>query len=167
MQSGSLTARTLVESYLARIEAIDRNGPRLNSVIELNPDALEIADALDQERRQKGPRGPMHGIPILLKDNIDTADKMMTTAGSLALEGSIAPQDAFLVQQLRVGRRGDPGQGQSQRMGQLPLEPLHQRLEQPRRLDPQPLRARSQRLRVEHRLGGRSSGRPVRCRHRH
>ena len=102
MQSGGLTAHTLVESYLARIEAIDRNGPRLNSVIELNSDALEIADALDKERREKGPRGPLHGIPILLKENIDTADKMMTTAGSLALEGSIAPQDAFLVQQLRA-----------------------------------------------------------------
>ena len=102
MQTGGLTAHTLVESYLARIEAIDRNGPRLNSVIELNPDALEIADALDKERREKGPRGPLHGIPILLKENIDTADKMMTTAGSLALEGSIAAQDAFLVQQLRA-----------------------------------------------------------------
>ena len=102
MQTGGITAHTLVESYLARIVAIDRNGPRLNSVIEINPDALEIADALDKERREKGPRGPMHGIPILLKENIDTADKMMTTAGSLALEGSIAPQDAFLVQQLRA-----------------------------------------------------------------
>ncbi len=102
MQTGGLTAHTLVELYLARIEAIDRNGPRLNSVIELNPDALEIADALDKERREKGPRGPLHGIPILLKENIDTADKMMTTAGSLALEGSIAAQDAFLVQQLRA-----------------------------------------------------------------
>ena len=102
MQTGGITAHTLVESYLARIEAIDRNGPRLNSVIELNPDALAIADALDKERRDIGPRGPMHGIPILLKENIDTVDRMMTTAGSLALEGSIAPQDAFLVQQLRA-----------------------------------------------------------------
>lgn len=102
MQTGGITAHTLVESYLARIEAIDRNGPRLNSVIELNPDAVAIADALDKERRDIGPRGPMHGIPILLKENIDTADRMMTTAGSLALEGSIAPQDAFLVQQLRA-----------------------------------------------------------------
>ena len=129
MQSGGLTAHTLVELYLARIEAIDRNGPRLNSVIELNSEALEIADALDKERREKGPRGPLHGIPILLKENIDTADKMMTTAGSLALEGSIAPRHAFLVQQLRARRRRDPGQGESQRVGQLPLEPLLQWLE--------------------------------------
>ena len=76
MQTGGLTAYAVVESYLTRIEAIDRNGPRLNSVIEINPDALEIADALDQERREKGPRGPLHGIPILLKENIDTADKL-------------------------------------------------------------------------------------------
>src|SRR5207249_10381029 len=83
------------------IEEIDRNGPALQSVIELNPDALSIADALDGERKAKGPRGPLHGIPILIKDNIETADKMMTSAGSLALEGSIAARDAFVVQRLR------------------------------------------------------------------
>lgn len=101
MKSGGLTARSIAEKYLSRIAAIDKQGPRLNSVIELNPDALAIADALDAERKTKGPRGPLHGIPVLIKDNIDTADRMSTTAGSLALEGSIAQRDAFIVQKLR------------------------------------------------------------------
>jgi len=101
MQSGDITSRQIVEGYLERIASIDCAGPRLNAVIELNPDALEIADELDRERKQGGIRGSLHGIPILLKDNIDTADKMMTTAGSLALEGHIAAQDAFLVDRLR------------------------------------------------------------------
>src|SRR5437773_6352499 len=101
MESGQDTARSLVEKYLARIETIDRQGPALHSVIEINPDALAIADRLDAERASKGARGPLHGIPILIKDNIATADRMMTTAGSLALNGSIAPQDAFIVERLR------------------------------------------------------------------
>jgi len=102
MQSGRETSRSLVDKYLARIEAIDRKGPTLHSVIEINPDARAIAYALDAERRTKGPRGPLHGIPILIKDNIATADRMMTTAGSLALEGATPPADAFLVSQLRA-----------------------------------------------------------------
>jgi amidase len=101
MASGRYTSRQLVELYLQRIEAIDHNGPELRSVIEINPDALRIADELDAERRDRGPRGPLHGIPIVIKDNIDTADRMTTTAGSLALEGSIARQDAFVVERLR------------------------------------------------------------------
>jgi amidase len=101
MRSGKFTARTLTEKYLARIEAIDRKGPALNSVIEVNPDALAIADTLDKERKEKGVRGPLHGIPVLIKDNIDTADKMSTTAGSLALVGAKPPHDAFLVKRLR------------------------------------------------------------------
>lgn len=101
LQSGALTARRLVERYLERIEQLDKNGPALNAVIELNPDALALADALDAERQAGSVRGPLHGIPILLKDNIDTADRMTTTAGSLALEGSLAPRDAFLVERLR------------------------------------------------------------------
>jgi amidase len=101
MKSGGLTARSIADKYLSRIAAIDKQGPRLNSVIELNPEAPAAADALDAERKSKGPRGPMHGIPILIKDNIDTADRMATTAGSLALEGSIARRDAFIVQKLR------------------------------------------------------------------
>jgi amidase len=102
MKSGELTARSLAEKYLARIDAIDKNGPAINAIIELNADALAIADALDKERHDKGPRGPMHGIPVLIKDNIDTADRMMTTAGSLALSGSVATRDAFMVERLRA-----------------------------------------------------------------
>jgi amidase len=101
MKSGKFTARSLVEKYSTRIEEIDKHGPAVNSVLELNPDALSIADALDQERKAKGPRGPMHGVPVLLKDNIDTADKMMTTAGSLALVGSKPPHDSYVGQKLR------------------------------------------------------------------
>ena len=102
MASGKYTARSITEQYLARIEAIDRNGPALRSVIEVNPDALAVADALDRERKEKGIRGPLHGIPVLIKDNIDTADRMATTAGSLALVGSKPTADAFLVQRLRA-----------------------------------------------------------------
>ncbi len=101
MEAGELTARQVAELYLQRIEAVDKNGPYINSVIELNPDALEIADALDKERKAGKVRGPLHGIPILIKDNIDTADRMQTTAGSLALEGNVAAKDAFIVRQLR------------------------------------------------------------------
>ncbi len=100
MTSGELTARQLAELFLERIDSLDRNGPRLNSVIETNPDALTIASALDEERVGGKVRGPLHGIPILLKDNIDTHDAMQTTAGSLALEGNIASRDAFIVKQL-------------------------------------------------------------------
>ena len=102
MKSGKFTARSLVEKYTARIDEVDKHGPAVNAIIELNPDALSIADALDQERKNKGPRGPLHGIPVLIKDNIDTADKMMTTAGSLALVGSKPPKDSFVAQKLRA-----------------------------------------------------------------
>ena len=101
MQSGKFTARSLVEKYIDRIEDIDKKGPKINSVIEVNPDAMSIAESLDRERKQKGPRGPLHGIPILIKDNIDTADRMMTSAGSLALLLSIPSQDAFVAKKLR------------------------------------------------------------------
>jgi amidase len=101
MKSGKYTARSIAQLYLQRIEAIDRRGPSLHSVIEINPDALQIADTLDAERKSKGPRGPLHGIPVLLKDNIDTADRMTTTAGSLALEGSIPQQDSLVAKRLR------------------------------------------------------------------
>jgi len=101
MQTGQETSRSLVDKYLARIEAIDRSGPTLRSVIEINPDAQTIADQLDAERKGGRVRGPMHGIPILIKDNIATADRMMTTAGSFALAGVKPPKDAFIVSRLR------------------------------------------------------------------
>ncbi len=101
MKSGRFTARALVKKYLDRIDDIDEHGPELNSVIEINPDAIPIAEALDRERKEKGVRGPLHGIPILIKDNIDTADRMMTTAGSLALVGSRPTQDAYVARRLR------------------------------------------------------------------
>ena len=101
MQSGRYSAHSLVEKYVNRIHEIDKAGPALNSIIELNPDAESIAANLDRERKDKGARGPLHGIPILIKDNIDTADRMMTTAGSLALVGSKPSQDAFVVKRLR------------------------------------------------------------------
>jgi amidase len=101
MKAGSLTSAMLVEKYLSRIEEIDRGGPSLRSVIELNPDAMEIARRLDDERKSRGPRGLLHGIPVLIKDNIDTADRMSTTAGSLALAGSRPARDAFIVGKLR------------------------------------------------------------------
>src|SRR5262245_9526109 len=102
MDSGQWTAQSLVEKYLARIEAVDKQGPAVNSVIELNPEAMAIAAALDKERKEKGVRGPLHGIPVLIKDNIATADRMSTTAGSLALAGSTPPKDSFVAQKLRA-----------------------------------------------------------------
>ena len=98
LSAGLFTSSALVEQYTARIADIDK---QINSIIEMNPDAPSIAAALDRERKEKGPRSPLHGIPILIKDNIDTADKMMTTAGSLALAGTPAPKDAALVSKLR------------------------------------------------------------------
>lgn len=102
LTSGELTSQDLTRYYLERIQSIDCSGPTLNSIIEINPEAVAIAEKLDAERSTRNIRGPLHGIPIILKDNIDTHDRMTTTAGSLALEGSIAAQDAFLVQQLRT-----------------------------------------------------------------
>ncbi|MGC2450291.1 MAG: amidase [Candidatus Sulfotelmatobacter sp.] len=102
INSGRFTARSLVEKYSARIDEIDKRGPAVNAIIEMNPDAPAIADQLDRERKARGPRGPLHGIPVLIKDNIDTADRMMTTAGSLALVGSKPPKDSFVVQRLRA-----------------------------------------------------------------
>ncbi len=102
LNSGKFTARSLVEKYSTRIDEIDKKGALVNAIIEMNPDAPSIADALDRERKAKSPRGPLHGIPVLIKDNIDTADRMMTTAGSLALVGSKPPKDSFVAQKLRV-----------------------------------------------------------------
>ena len=102
MQSGVYTSQSITSLYLKRIVAIDKSGPAINSVIELNPDALSIAIAMDKERKAGKLRGPLHGIPVLIKDNINTGDKMMTTAGALALVGNIASKDAFIIQQLRA-----------------------------------------------------------------
>jgi len=102
LASGKYTSEQLVQLYLKRIDTIDKNGPQLNSVIEVNPDAVAIAVAMDKEMKAGKSRGPLHGIPVLIKDNIDTADKMQTTAGSLAMEGNIASNDAFVVKQLRA-----------------------------------------------------------------
>jgi len=102
MEAGKLTSKALVQRYRARIAAIDKAGPRLNAVIELNPDAVRIAAELDRERRAGNVRGPLHGIPVLLKDNIATADRMSTSAGSLALDGVRAARDAFVASRLRA-----------------------------------------------------------------
>jgi len=107
MASGKHSAHSLARKYLDRIDDVDKHGPAINSVIELNPEALSIASDLDKERKTKGPRGPMHGIPVLIKDNIDTHDRMTTTAGSLALGGSIPLQDSFVAKKLRAGESGD------------------------------------------------------------
>ncbi|MHA1434210.1 MAG: amidase [Candidatus Heimdallarchaeota archaeon] len=101
MKTGKLTAKKLTEEYLKRINDVDKKGPTLNSIIEINPDALDVAEQLDEERKQGKVRGPLHGIPVVIKDNIGTADNMQTTAGSLALEGHIPSEDAFIVKKLR------------------------------------------------------------------
>jgi amidase len=102
LESGKYTSRRLVELYLSRVDAIDRHGPALNAIIEVNPEALAIADRMDAERKAKGPRGLLHGIPLLIKDNIATADRMQTTAGSLALLGSVPPNDSAVAAKLRA-----------------------------------------------------------------
>lgn len=101
MEAGRLSSRALVLGYLDRIARFDQAGPRINSILEVNPDALHLAEAMDHERVRRGPRGPLHGLPVVLKDNIDTADKMRTSAGSVALAGSYAPQDAPVAAALR------------------------------------------------------------------
>ena len=102
MTSGKYTAKALATAYLQRIDVLDRKGPALHAILETNPDALAQATALDAERKSKGPRGPLHGVPVLVKDNAATKDRMQTTAGSLALVGVIPPRDAFIVERLRA-----------------------------------------------------------------
>jgi len=101
MEQGTATSVSITKAYLERIQKMDKQGPNLNSIIELNPDALAIAEKLDKERKQGKIRSTLHGIPVLVKDNINTGDKMMTTAGSVALAGNIAKEDAFIMHQLR------------------------------------------------------------------
>ncbi len=142
MTSGADSARTLAEKYIARIEAVDRQGPTLRSVLEINPDALAIAERLDAERKAGKVRGPLHGIPVLIKDNIGTADKMQTTAGSLALVG----RDPRRRRPHRpaAARRGSrhPRQDEPLGVGELPVDAFPERLERARRPVPQSLRAR-------------------------
>src|SRR4030095_317177 len=102
MQSGARTSVSIAQGYLARIDAIDRQGPMIGAIIERNPEALAIAEALDRERRDKGPRGPLHGVPVLIKDNIDTADSMARSAGTVALAEQVAKRGAFVVERLRA-----------------------------------------------------------------
>ena len=167
MKSGKFTARSLVEKYLERIEDVDtprkdKPGPAVNAVIELNPDAYSIAEALDQERKAKGPRGPLHGIPVLIKDNIDTADGMMTTAG-IAGAGRLEAAQGFVRGAEAAGSgRGHSGQDQSQRVGEQPFQPLHQRMERSRRVDEESVCPRPQSVRVEFGHGGRDFGEPGR-----
>lgn len=101
MRTGKMTSKQLTQKYLDRIKAVDKSGPMLNAVIEVNPDALVIAAQMDAERKAGKLRGPLHGIPVLIKDNINTGDQMMTTAGALALEGNRADKDAFIIERLR------------------------------------------------------------------
>ncbi len=101
MENGEITSKELVMYYLHRIAKYDQDGPKINSILEINPDAIFIAEALDYERETKGVRGPLHGIPVVLKDNIETNDSMHTSAGTLALENHISSHDAFLVEKLR------------------------------------------------------------------
>ena len=145
MTSGESSARSVTEAYLERIETLDQNGPALNAVIELNPDALTNADTLDVERAAGRVRSSLHGVPVLLKDNIDTFG-MTTTAGSLALEGSRPRQDAFLVEKLRAAGAVILGKTNLSEWGELSRLVLEQRLEQPRRADQKPLRPRPQSL---------------------
>jgi amidase len=133
MQQGAYTAKSITELYLRRIAKIDKSGPALHAVIEVNPDALAIADAMDKERKEGKVRGPLHGIPVLVKDNIDTGDKMMTTAGSLAMVGHVAARDAFIIAQLRKAGAVLLGKTNLSEWAE------HQRLEQPGAADKMPL----------------------------
>ena len=162
MAAGKLSSARLTRMYLQRIDKID-NGPiDLRAVIEVNPDAVDIARALDRERKQGKLRGPLHGIPILLKDNIDTDDATLTTAGSLALVDSRPGADATVAARAPGGRRRHPRQGQPLGMGQLPGFPEFQRLECPPGRLPQPVRPRPQPVRFVVGFGCRRVGQPVR-----
>ena len=153
LEQGKWTSARLVELYLGRIDAIDRHGPQLNSVLALNPDAAANARQLDEERKNGKLRGPLHGIPILLKDNIETKrryqhHRRFAGFGRLALApGRVRSRTAARR------RRHHSRQNQSQRMGQLPLHAFHQRLERTRRPDQMSLRAGSQSVRLQLRFG--------------
>ena len=164
MASGEETSRSITQKYLDRIA--QRDG-RLRSVLETNPDALAQAEAMDRERKAGKLRGPLHGIPVLLKDNIATADRMHTTAGSLALMGAIVRARRVPRRTPARGRRGAAGQDEPQRVGELPLHALVERLERAWRAVPQPVRAGPERLGLELGLRRRGRGEPLRGRRRH
>ena len=149
MGGGELTSRRLTEAYLARIEALDRQGPSLASVIETNPRPWTSPAPSTPSARPRECAARSTGFPVLIKDNIDTADRMTTTAGSLALEGSIPEQDSHVARRLREAGAVILGQGEPVRVGQLPLDPIHLRVERARRPVPQPLRPRPQPVRLE------------------
>ena len=167
MAAGTLTARALTQAYLDRIAIVDDGGPQLNAVIEINPSALKDADALDAERKAGKVRGPLHGIPVLLKDNIDVAG-MVNSAGSLALADAQAAAGRVHRHAAARSGRGDPREDEPQRVGQLPLDAVVVWLELTRGPDQEPLRARSQPLWIErrHRLGDRGEPGGGRYRHR-
>ena len=167
MAEGRATSERIVRDCLARIEAIDRHGPRLRSVIELNPEAIAIAKALDGERKAGRVRGPLHGVPVLLKDNIATGDRMSTTAGSLALDGVRAPRDAHIVKRLRDAGAVILGKTNLSEWANIRSTRSIERLERARRPDAQPVRARSQHQRIELGLGRGGRGEPGAARRRH
>ena len=160
---GRMTSQQLTQSYLTRIDKLDRRGPTLSSVIETNPRALEIAAALDAERKTRGARGPLHGVPVLIKDNVETSDHMMSTAGSLALRGLVCAQGCAAGRAPAGRGRRDFGQDQLERVGQFSLHAFLERLERPRRPVPQSLRHRSHALGLELRIGGRGLRESVRA----
>jgi hypothetical protein len=155
MAAGTLTSEQLTRAYIHRIAQLDQGGPGVgvNALIELNPDALAIARQADKLRRQGKVLGPLHGIPVLLKANIDTGDKMQTTAGSLALQGTPAQQDSTVAANLRAGGMVILGKTNLSEWANFRSLLLCERLVGSRRTDPQPLRARSQPLRLELGLG--------------
>ena len=159
LEASTTSAAAQVDTRFRRADEIDRAGPRINAIVERNPMARTIARAMDHRRAQGHTRGPLHGIPVLLKDNIDTGDDMLTSAGSLALAGRPAPADAALVQAPACRRRRAARKDQPVRMGQLPRHPLGERLERTRRSDAQPACARPQPERLEQRLGRGGGGR--------
>ncbi len=159
MTAGRLTSEQLTRAYIARIVGLDQNGPGVNSVIEMNPDALATARDADARRRRGRVLGPLHGIPVLLKDNIDTGDRMQTTAGSFRPGGRAGGAGFDRSRQAARRRRRDPREDEPVRVGELPLVRIDQRLVRRRRADEQPLRHRAQPLRLQLRIGCR--GRPT------
>ena len=166
MRIGTYTSRSIVEMYLKRVEEIDKKGPAIRSYLEINPDAVAIADQLDQERRDGQIRGPLHGIPILLKDSIDTADKLSTTGGSYALEGIPVPRDSFVAKQLRRSRSRDYRQSEYVGVGLHAVHSCQQRVERPGRSNQESLYLDTESLWVQFWIWG-SRGRELSgCGHR-